>query len=79
MKLYITFGQEHVHKISINDEVQILDKDCVAVIECNDYGHGREIAFNLFGPTFATSYEHIDGEKMHYFPRGLIPVNSKEK
>ena len=68
--IYITFGQIHTH--SVNGIT--FDKDCVAAIKCDNHGHGRVIAFELFGPRFMTSYDHID-DKLHYYPRGIIEVN----
>ena len=72
MKIYITFGQIHVH--SVNGVT--FDKDCVAEIEAEDYQKGREIAHSLFKGEFATSYtkEQIE-EQLHYFPRGIIKAN----
>lgn len=74
MSIYITFGQEHRH--TVNGEV--FDKDCVAEIECGSYEHGRERAFELFGPKFATSYSGAEVHGvMHHFPRGIIHVPLK--
>lgn len=74
-KVYITFGQVHVH--SINGKT--LDKDCVAVINCNSYGHGRTMAFEYLDGVFHNCYSHeeyIDGKVgIEYFPRGLIEIN----
>jgi hypothetical protein len=73
MKVYITFGQIHVH--SVNGKT--FNKDCVAVINCNDYLDGREKAFELFGDKWHMCYHEDDfkEEIMHYFPRGKIVVN----
>jgi len=76
MKTFVTFGQQHVHRINSH----ILDKDTVAVIEtsndpCVDCGQcGREKAFELFGDKFFTTYTEKtwDDSKMSYFPRGYI-------
>lgn len=72
-KTYITFGQDHVHRVN---EV-ILDKDCVAIIESNDPTEGRAIAFELFGPRFCFEYPEAywNPESMKYFPRGYVNVN----
>ena len=74
-KTYITFGQVHVHSVNR----RTFDKDCVAVIECENEAHGRELAFEYFGPTWHQSYFEPSHQKLtdilHYFPRGLIEVN----
>ena len=73
MKTYVTFGQEHIHKVN----GKIFDKDCVAVIESPSAKRGREIAFELFGPKFCFEYpeKHFNMENMHFFPRGFIKAN----
>jgi len=73
MKTYVTFGQDHVHKVN----GKVLDKDCVAVINSGSAEEGRKIAFELFGPKFCFEYpeERFDFDSMSYFPRGLIEVN----
>lgn len=69
MKMYITFGQIHVH--SINGHT--LDKDCVAVINGKDEAHCNELAFSWMNGVF---HEHTTKlPDMSYFPRGLIEVN----
>ncbi|MCP4180984.1 MAG: hypothetical protein GY756_24740 [bacterium] len=72
MKVYITFGQIHVH--SINGKT--LDKDCVAAIECNDYSDGREKAFEYFGGVFHNCYSEkkFNDDILSYFPRGVIEI-----
>ena len=52
MKVCITFGQIHVH--SVNGKT--FDKDCVAVIECEDYTDGRNKAFEYFDDKFHMCY-----------------------
>ena len=72
MKIYITFGQEHVHHVfGIT-----YNKSNVAVIECDDYAHGRRLAEEYFGLQFGTSYreEEITEEFLSFFPDGLVPV-----
>ena len=72
MKIYITFGQTHVH--SINGKT--FDKNCVAEITCENYEQGREIAMNATGGVFATSYtEKQIQDSLHFFPRGIIKLN----
>ena len=70
MKVYITFGQNHVHRVN----GITLDKDSIAVIDASTHNDGRDIAFDLFGQKFATSYENVD-DILQYFPRGLIELN----
>ena len=67
MKTYVTFGQDHTHRVN----GKTFDKDCVAVVDGN-----REKVFELFGPKFCFEYpeEHWDEKKMKYFPRGYIEV-----
>ena len=76
MKVYITFGQVHVH--SVNGKT--FDKDCVAVINAEDEENGREKAFEYFSDKWFTSYteENWKDSNMHFFPRGFIEVNRKE-
>ena len=76
MKVYITFGQVHAHNVN----GKTFDKDCVAVIHCDDYNHGRRLAFEHFGDQWCFAYDQagIEGECpgfMKYFPRGLIHLN----
>ncbi len=73
-KTYVTFGQVHTH--SINGKT--FDKDCVAVIECNDRVQGRQKAFELFNGVFAIEYYEDawkEDEMLPYFPRGYINVD----
>lgn len=71
MKVYITFGQVHVHRVNN----KTFDKDCVAVIDCKNMSEGRQKAFELFGEKWAFCYWWDDiKDSMHYFPRGLIEV-----
>ena len=77
MKIYITFGQVHTHRVN----GRTFDTDCIAEIECEDYGDGRVKAFGYFGEKFMSSYEKSDISKpgfMKYFPRGIIKVEPGE-
>ena len=67
MKTYVTFGQDHIHRIN----GEIIDKDCVAVINGN-----RDKVFELFGLKFSFEYpeEHWNEDNMKYFPRGYIEI-----
>lgn len=72
MKVYVTFGQSHYHKI----DDKIFDKNCVAVIKCKSAEEGREKAFKTFGTKFCFEYpeKYFDHSKMVFFPRGFIQV-----
>jgi len=65
MAVYITFGQDHVHRINGTT----IDRDCVAKVE------SRKRAFELFGQKFCWEYnqEKID-EILNWFPRGIIDL-----
>ena len=69
---YVTFGQIHVH--SVNGKT--FDKDCVAVIDAEDWPEGRKKAVEYFNLQFSTSYQddEWDEENINYFPRGYIEV-----
>jgi hypothetical protein len=76
-KLFVTFGQVHVHKLGN----VVYDKDCVAVIQADTYEEADTLAFALWNGKF---HQHCpedrwDESKMKYFPRGYIPVNFSEK
>ncbi len=73
MKTYITFGQNHVHRV----KGKTLDCDSVAVIECNSAEEGRNKAFEYFGPRFSMEYPEQywkEDEQLKYFPRGYINI-----
>ena len=77
MKIYITFGQVHTHRVN----GRTFDTDCIAEIECEDYEDGRDKAFNYFGGEFQFSYDKSDISQpgfMKYFPRGIIKVEPGE-
>lgn len=73
MRHFVTFGQEHVHRI--ND--QTLDAHCVACFTADDVAAGRARAFELFGPQFCFHYteEEFDWESLRFFPRGIIDLD----
>ena len=70
MKVYVTFGQAHSHLVN---RVRF-DKDCVAVIEAEDYAEGRAKAFESFGPKFCFCYSdnEFPFDSLFHYPRGLI-------
>ena len=70
MKYYITFGQAHIHKVN----GVIFDKDCVAVIDCENPEQGDEIAFRVFDRKF--SRIRTEEPTMSFYPRGLISLES---
>lgn len=71
-KTYVTFGQDHRHVINN----VVYDKDCVAVIECHDELHGRELAFEHFGRKWCFEY-HEKIPNMQHFPRGIIRLETQ--
>jgi len=73
MKTYVTFGQVHYHEIN----GKVFDKDCVAVIHCENPKQGRDLAFEYFGQQFCFEYpeEYFEMDSMVYFPRGFVEVN----
>ena len=73
IKLYVTFGQVHTHLVN----GKTLNKDSVAVINCEGIEEGRKLAFEFFGDKFFTTYteKQVNKEMMSYFPRGFIEVN----
>jgi hypothetical protein len=71
MKTYVTFGQDHLHRINGN----ILDKDCVAIVDGD-----RDKVFELFGSKFCFEYpedQWDDAKMMMYFPRGYITLQEE--
>lgn len=74
MRVIITFGQDHTHRVNN----YTFDKDSVAIIEAESRTQGREIAVELFGLKFCTSYteDYFDEKGMlSYYPRGKHPAN----
>lgn len=72
-KMIITFGQSHAH--AINNRT--FDRNCVAVIECEDYNDGRTIAHSMFGTQFCMAYmeDEFPVESMKYYHRGMLLAN----
>ena len=73
MKIYISFGQCHVHTVNGNT----FDKDSLCEIECASREEGRAKAFEVFGDKFFTDYS--EGQLpniLHYYPRGPIPLEA---
>lgn len=72
-KLYITFGQVHVH--SVNGHT--LDKNCVAVINGPNLEWCDKMAFEWMDGKF---HQHTGTlPDMTYYPRGLIEINPEYK
>lgn len=71
-KMFITFGQKHVH--SINGKT--LDKDTVAVIPAKTYTEGREKAFEYFNGVFCFSYFESEWtpSDIEWFPKGYVEL-----
>lgn len=65
---YLTFGQQHLHRINGT----IWDKDLVCIIEAEGYDDARNIAFDYFGVEWAFIYseDEIKKDFMDNFPRG---------
>ncbi len=75
MKIYISFGQDHVHRVNGTT----FDCDCLCMIECDSHMDGRAKAFEAFGPKFFTSYEEDQLEdQLKYFPRGVVPLTGEK-
>lgn len=77
MKTFITFGQQHIHKIDTPEGEKVFDKDTVGVIEAENEGKARDIAFSLFDDKFGTTYTegHWKPENIDFFPKGFVKVN----
>ena len=72
MKIYVTFGQVHVHKVGKD----VFDCDSIAEIECESENHGRAIAMQYFKGQFFTHYlEDQLGNLLPYAPRGVIKLD----
>ena len=72
----VTFGQIHAHRVN----GYTFDKDSVAIIQAEDYGRAREIAFKLFGGKFhqcLTEKEFDSKKSINYFPRGKHHATSQ--
>ena len=67
---YITFGQNHSHKI---DGVTY-DRDCVGVIWAENCSQARKIAVENFGYVWCFLYSSIEEVSLELYPRGLIKV-----
>lgn len=79
MQLVITFGQDHRHVI---DGV-VFDRNCVGLIECNNFAEGRQIAFSTFGTAFCTTHVRNGSYWKEqfikdFYPRGYITAPTKE-
>ncbi len=75
MKIYITFGQSHTHRVN----GKTFDCDCVAVFNAPDEEAGRRLAWEYFGPVWCTSYTEeafTTKDLMRYYPRGEMEVMS---
>lgn len=72
MKAYITFSKSHIHKIN----GKVFDKDCVAVIEC-DESRIKDKIFEYFDQRYSRVYseEERDLIMISFYPRGFIKIN----
>lgn len=70
MRMYITFGQNHVHHC----KNVVLDKDCVVTYECETEEAGRQRAFELFGRQWAFCHTRLQDVQLAFYPRGLFEM-----
>ena len=71
MKFYISFGQNHVHKLN----GKVIDNDCLLLIHADDHQEARKWAFAEFGTKWSMVYDEKQmKEYLHYFPRGIIHI-----
>lgn len=68
MKVYITFGQIHAHRVN----GKTLDRDCVAVLNAENLDEGHAMAMELFDAKFHQSLS--SPPNMMFYPRGLIEI-----
>lgn len=70
-KYYVSFGQIHTHRVN----GKTFDCDSLCEIESIDEEAAREIAFDMFGSEFFTTYNESHAlAALQYFPRGIIPL-----
>ncbi|MHA1790264.1 MAG: hypothetical protein ACTSXT_13710 [Candidatus Helarchaeota archaeon] len=68
-KIYISFGQTHIHKI----QNIVLDKDIILEVR------NREQAYEIVKDKFAFSYTKKEIQKyLHFFPRGIVNIKGKK-
>lgn len=70
MKIYITFGQIHTHRIN----GKTLDCDCVASFEAESLEAGHNQAMEWFDGEFHQSLTEITDDDLKYYPRGVIEI-----
>ena len=74
MKVYITFGQIHVHRVN----GVTLDADCVACFNSQHdmRGPAREQIYELLeGKFHMTYYDELPEKVLQYYPRGVVEVD----
>jgi hypothetical protein len=59
MYIYISFGSSHNHTVC----GKVFNQNTVCRIKCNSHSEGRELAVNVFGLKFCTSYESPQAEE----------------
>lgn len=69
MKFYVSFGQDHVHRVN----GITLDKDILLEIEADDEGEARRRVWKTIGPEWHRVYTE-DTIKLEYFPRGSVVI-----
>lgn len=72
-KMYVTFGRVHKHVIENN----ILDVECVAVINVTCYPEGIQKVKKLFGQDYNMYYFDKDFplSTLKYYSRGFIKLS----
>ena len=70
---YVTFGQDHAHRVN----GKTLDRDTVAVFAAETAQAGRNRAFELFGGKFCFEYhgEEWNESSLKYFPKGYVYID----
>ena len=68
MKFYVSFGQNHAHRVG----GFTYDRDVLCEIDAPSHLEGREAAFKAFGPKWSFFYEAEElPDLLPYFPRGI--------
>jgi hypothetical protein len=72
--IYITFGQSHYHELDCGIKCH---PNMVLEIKGVSHQKGRDIAFNLFGRKFFTTYASVPN--LGSFPDGVVVLPDNEK
>ena len=76
MKMYITFGYNHNHLVLGRE----FNHTTVAVIDCDNYQMGRDLAFAYFGRKWSMPYteEDFDMDNLEKYNWRLVPLSRKD-